>query len=344
MRWFVIVIFFASANAMFETPQWISYRGYRGDLGDLDVQESSNNRNTSSEQNGPSPTSKLSRDDIIVNDPNNASLYISSFSDHLYSSPSSNTSYSKNGPANTTTGRALDLEALLTGVRQKHSEGHRESRIMNDNPKSNLAIQGFIPIISLASNPNEQFKNKPSKYENGDQPTSSHGYAGPEDAKFLGGALQGLASTFGVKRKQVYGHHQEDCICVPFYMCKNGYLENAVAKSNQQQYLQNDVQKQLAAAQSEINQFTIPPQLTSYYQQQQQQKNQDFQQRRLYQHQSQYNNGEHHLHQVPSQPQQQQYLPQPSASNDDSEYLPIDERTIDGSERANTYFSINDVS
>ncbi|KAI1292137.1 Serine protease 44 [Halotydeus destructor] len=94
-----------------------------------------------------------------------------------------------------------------------------------------------------------------------------------EEPKFLGGALQGLASAFRPKRKQgTDGIIGQDCLCVPFYMCKNGFLENTGKNSqpnNGQYATKEQIEQQFAVAASEAskNFGEIPPQLSSFVQQ-----------------------------------------------------------------------------
>lgn len=239
------------------------------------------------------------RYDNSFNDPSNASLYIQS--DLLR-------------PQNRTRGqaRALDLDALLgEPSNAPRQTGDRESRIINEKPSLN--IQGFIPIVTL----NKDQKRPESHtsighqsflphYEPPPPPPAATGhfdtiYGRPqEEPKFIGGALQGLASALRPKRKGYDGVPGHDCLCVPFYMCKNGYLESSTAKNYQNQHSDETVLKQqFAVAESEAqkNFADIPPQLSSFYQQHR---------------------------------PQDQYQASPTQLDHEKIDLPLDERSIDG--------------
>ncbi|XP_015782537.1 serine proteinase stubble isoform X1 [Tetranychus urticae] len=346
---------------------------------------------------------RLGRDDFNINEPNNASLYL-----NLASSKSSD----DQGELDNSTiverpthimgrsSRALDLDHYLGGSRKARKEGHRESRILNDNidltsssssssssAKSGLAIQGFIPIVSLSGSPtggstilsasptssvsssspgkhsndynsgNDNGNNNGNYQEEGYLPPSN-GYAGPNDAKFLGAALQGLTAAFKPKPQgydpNLYESYNgpsssspRDCVCVPFYMCKNGFLEqrsknppvNALMGHRPATNLGD--YEDLVNAQSILNQYSMSPQLASFYrskvrQPQHQQHHQHHQQQQQHHHQQHQNHQQqHHQHQpIQSSPStfaqesvnNHQYQPTPAPVT----RLPIDERSIDG--------------
>ena len=299
-----------------------------------------------------SNSTRFTRYENIFNDENNASLYFgnpfSRRSDEVKDEPK---------PANETSGRALDIEALLGEPSSDSQSGERESRIVNEKPKIN--IQGFIPIISVdksqaissghqshhhqpqpvynPSSSQESFENQPLFSQN----NPSYGYAGPEHGKQapfggIGAALQNLAVFRPLKRK--YGsagsYQQEltpgvDCLCVPFYMCKRGFLEGATAKNslnnnfnpnqyqNQQQPSEEFVRQQFAAAQSEASSnfasASLPANLNNFFSQD-------------------------------SSPGSS--LPQPSSSQQGANYdvnLPLDERSIDPQSERNVDFPNNDT-
>ena len=259
----------------------------------------------------------------VFNNDRNASLYLPRLdtfrkrSDVEVETTTTESSSSPPASLNDTSGRSLDLTALLSSS----SGDTREGRIVND-PKPE--IQGFIPIISLKK-PEPQFQQHQPQpvYQTSSQMESFEsqsypGYAGPEQAKQanpgvfggIGAALQNLR----LKRKQGFGGSDlipgQDCLCVPFYMCKKGYLEGMTAKnahstmSGQGVYnaLSNSnkdyFEQQVAAAQSELA-ASIPS-----------------------------NFG---LQVSNSQRNQQQQQPVESASYEtyDSSNLPLDERSID---------------
>lgn len=226
---------------------------------------------------------KLTRDDFVFNEPNNASLYF----DLSSLTPENDKTNSTQSTGRSS--RALDLDHYLGGPRKSRREGNRESRILNDETPA-MAIQGFIPIVSLANNQgnsgNNPSRGSSNEYSNsnneeGDLSNHQQGYAGPNDAKFLGAALQGLTSAF--KQKQHHQHHQQnygpikDCICVPFYMCKNGFLaqrqknpslsESILGNANNyEEVLPNsNSYDELIHAQSMLNQYNIPAKLSSLY-------------------------------------------------------------------------------
>jgi hypothetical protein len=150
----------------------------------------------------------------------------------------------------------LDLDVLLGDKSQRQFSGSRQSRILSDDDKGtpNMAIQGFIPILSIAPNHNKVDKDKnktPHKLDldaNNNEQINAYagqtesGYAGPQDGKFIGAALQNLASKISGKPRRKYGQdngQQGDCVCVPFYMCKKGYIESSMAKNFNGQFQQN---------------------------------------------------------------------------------------------------------
>ena len=161
---------------------------------------------------------------------------------------------------NETHGRALDLDALLGDIsgESKPDTGDRESRIVNDKPK----ITGFIPIIGVGERNSPYSHSSPghasygghssiyppppppggmlpypgsesfmtsSIHPNGSPYPTYNGQEGPKGP--FGGitaALQNLARP--LKRKFGQASQQDlipgqDCLCVPFYMCKKGYLD-----------------------------------------------------------------------------------------------------------------------
>jgi len=287
----------------------------RSDISPSDEESSTHN------VTGQVELTKLRYDNNVFNDPNNASLYINY--------PSELVEKVHHNQTRETRGRALDLEALLGEPTNPKETGERESRIINDRPS--MAIQGFIPIVTIGKDgrrpdstsyghhsflPHNQEQNHNQQPQ---MPTFHElpAYDRPpvEEPKFIGGALQGLASALRPKRKNGYdgGVVGQDCLCVPFYMCKNGYLESAAAKNSAGHFPsavnKNVLEQQYAEAESEANRkfaaAEIPPQLNSFYQQQNQ-----------------------------NQKQNDQYQSSPSletASYDPSN-LPLDERSIDSHE------------
>jgi secreted trypsin-like serine protease len=220
----------------------------------------------------------------IFNNAQNASLYLPRLDDFKRRSDADSSEASTDTPTasnthphlpasiNETSGRSLDLTALLSTP----SGDVREGRIVND-PKPE--IQGFIPIISLKKPEQPQFhQQQPQPVYSQSSPLESYesqayqGFAGPEQAKQanpgvfggIGAALQNLR----LKRKQGFGGSDmipgQDCLCVPFYMCKKGYLEGMTAKNAQSslngQGMYNALsnsnkeyfEQQVAAAQSEL--------------------------------------------------------------------------------------------
>ncbi|RWS06563.1 hypothetical protein B4U79_12276 [Dinothrombium tinctorium] len=211
---------------------------------------------------------KLSRDDFVLSDPENASLYF----DY---SKNSHRSESSRAP------RALDLDAFLGDAPKKKAIGTRQSRILNDdNPKNKLAIQGFIPIVTLGqqSEPTNSKPEKPEQETNDDPYSGSaeHGFAGPQDAKYIGAALQNFAATLSGKAKRKLGYEpgfnngfdNRECICVPFYMCKNGFLETTSKNYGTQPPTPEAYEESLLNAQSELQKHSIPAHLSSFYEQQ----------------------------------------------------------------------------
>lgn len=301
---------------------------------------------------------RFTRYENIFNDENNASLY--------FTSPFSKRSgdvKDEPKPANETSGRALDLEALFGEPSVTSQSGERESRIVNEKPKIN--IQGFIPIITMDKsqshvpqnhqpqpiyNPassQESFQSQPVFTQN----NPSYGYAGPEHGKQafggIGAALQNLAVFRPLKRKYgSVGYPQEqltpgvDCLCVPFYMCKRGFLESSTAKNsfanqnqnqnpyqsqyqNQAQPSEEFIRQQFAAAESEASSnfasASLPSNVNNFF-------NQD-------------SSPGSSLPQ-PS-PSQQSQSSQPGANYDMS--LPLDERSVDPDSERSVNFPNNDT-
>lgn len=113
----------------------------------------------------------------------------------------------------------------------------RQGRILND---ENISIKGFIPIVGLTGG-NEN-KNTNIQSQSGTTERSPNNYddggnfpkyqAGPEDQRYIGAALQGLIGNMGSYRPSQLLKPQQpppinrksDCVCVPFYMCRNGFI------------------------------------------------------------------------------------------------------------------------
>lgn len=337
---------------------------------------------------------RLGRDDFNINEPNNASLYLNLASKSTDDQGELDNSTIVERPTHIMgrSSRALDLDHYLGGSRKARKEGHRESRILNDNidltsssssssssAKSGLAIQGFIPIVSLSGsptggssiispsptsavapvkhsndyNPGNGNDNNNANYQEEGYLPPSNGYAGPNDAKFLGAALQGLTAAFKPKPHgydpNVYEGYNgpaanRDCVCVPFYMCKNGFLEqrsknppvNALMGHRPANNLGD--YEDLVNAQSILNQYQMSPQLASFYRskvrQQPQHQHQQRHQQQHYQQQQQQHHQNHQNHQN-HQPMQSASFAQESVNNHQYQptpatRLPIDERSLDG--------------
>lgn len=149
----------------------------------------------------------------------------------------------KPAAANETSGRSLDLDALLSGASsstEERNSDEREGRIVNDGPKHE--IQGFIPIISLkqksaapayqpiAPIPHPGFQQQQqqqfeSSYETMTQALhqqQSPGYPAygvPEPPRGVFGGLGAALQSLKMKRKQGYEGADmvpgRDCLCVP---------------------------------------------------------------------------------------------------------------------------------
>lgn len=127
-----------------------------------------------------------------------------------------------------------------------YSDIPRQGRIINDDK---ISIKGFIPIVGLG----EDAVKEPSKYGDKspqidsnffekylknmgtfmnvgkDQTEIPQHMAQPEDQRVIGSALQGLLGNVNSFRKpnlfmKQTINRKSDCVCVPFYMCKNGFL------------------------------------------------------------------------------------------------------------------------
>ena len=139
------------------------------------------------------------------------------------------------------------------------SDMPREGRIIND---EKISIKGFIPIVGLSDESvkssnnnnnnnnnnkakNDQFmdmylKNMASNnyngpIDNGEFANLPQHVAQPEDQRRIGTALQGLLGN-GLRRYNSASKpsitRKSDCVCVPFYMCKNGHLSEGAIPSN----------------------------------------------------------------------------------------------------------------
>lgn len=307
----------------------------------------------------------FSRFDANFNNENNASLYLPRFGKR-----SDDTDSSTVVPANETSGRSLDLDALLRGSASSTEERHsdeRESRIINDGPKHE--IQGFIPIISLKQQaPRHPPPPPPIPHPGFPQPqfdsyeSMSHAvhqqqplYPSYEAPKGVFGGLGAAIQSLKMKRKQGYDQQDmvpgRDCLCVPFYMCKNGFLETT-AKNAPPHFLQQQTQQspsssqsmynslsgsskeyfdqQVAAAQAELT-ANIPPNFNPFNQMNGQQSSSSSSQRNTHFQQN---------------PQSSQSYPQPvyDSSNLDQN-LPLDERSIDppSEQGRSTHFPSNET-
>lgn len=294
----------------------------------------------------------FSRYNANFNSESNASLYLPRF-DFARRSDDADPTTVVPASANETSGRALDLDALLKGSASSTEErdsGDRESRIINDGPKHE--IQGFIPIISLKQSaprsppapiPHPGYQPQFDSYETAAQ--SFHhqqpvypGF-GQEPPKRMFGGIGAAIQSLKMKRKQGYDQVDlvpgRDCLCVPFYMCKNGFLEGSAknaAPSNfgqQQPPYQSASQsqaaynalnqgskeyfdQQVAAAQAELA-ASIPPNFNPFNQMQGSSEQSTSQRNQQQQHHS-----------------SSASFPQPvfDSSNMDQS-LPLDERSID---------------
>lgn len=216
---------------------------------------------------------------------NNASFYINS--DLLNVRDNDNVTDSEGRSA-----KMFKLEDLLAaddGDDSSSYQGQRESRIINDEKSPNLSIKGFIPIVGLSADKDDNKpKIKPNKpeeqaesyapyshllhsysqgvpYNNNPQAGLQQHVAKPEDQRFIGAALQGIAASLAGRPTRKYGtggeHYSpsnnlgfdanhDGCVCVPFYMCKNGFLDQGAKSSSSSKI-------NLETAQSIINQFAV---------------------------------------------------------------------------------------
>lgn len=139
------------------------------------------------------------------------------------------------------------------------SEIPREGRIIND---EKMTIKGFIPIMGLASDDSNKDKNAPNDAAAGYLDNYMKNMAGgggaqneaneqqkqqalmdlynnlpqhvakPEDQRFIGAALQGLLGNSNLLSKLQKPARKSDCVCVPFYMCKNGRIVESGAHTD----------------------------------------------------------------------------------------------------------------
>ena len=169
----------------------------------------------------------------------------------------------------------FDLDFLSS---KDNNDGGREPRIIND---KDFQIKGFIPIVGF-NNDKHDTEEPPKQSQNGDNYGSIYPEYNqkrfaqsvqnekhvprPEDQRFIGAALQGLTASLAGKplRKQGFDSSNrfslqnslqtmaasDGCVCVPFYMCKNGYLTEAKNTGLKAPNIQT--------AQSIIKQFAIP--------------------------------------------------------------------------------------
>lgn len=195
--------------------------------------------------------------------------------------------------------KMINFDDLLNGKSEHNSfQDNREARIINNEKDSNLAIKGFIPIVGFGKDKHdsEEESNKPEEnselqhylsqsypqglhYGNSHHLNSPQHISRPEDQRFIGAALQGLAASLSQKpiRKQGFGNEpinygfnpNDGCVCVPFYMCKNGYLTETAKNSAQKS-------PNIETAQSIINQFSTPMQTLRPQQQQKYQNSNQF--------------------------------------------------------------------
>lgn len=213
------------------------------------------------------------------------------------SNSTNNSSTTTASPSNATS----ESTALYGDVQERSlqlSDLPRQGRIIND---EKISIKGFIPIVGLSEDSvkssgserkpermdglsymEKYMKNAMTSSSNGDGQYSSgqlldnlpQHVAQPEDQRFIGAALQGLLGNMGGIRKSGYGHKQpsinrkSDCVCVPFYMCKNGYLSQSANSQSSpidlssmygnMAYEQRRGDDQAVAASSAVNTYKAP--------------------------------------------------------------------------------------
>lgn len=223
---------------------------------------------------------------------NGTLLYASDLFDQLNDRNKSKDSISK-GESSGRSAKTIDFEDLFSDKSERNSfQGDREPRIIND---KDLSIKGFIPIVGFGNDKHDSEDKPKRSQESGDSQNymnqqysegMNNGYSHslnpqqhvsrPEDQRFIGAALQGLAASLSGQpiRKQGFGNEpnnlgsNDGCVCVPFYLCKNGYLSETAKSSVQKS-------PNIETAQSIINQFSIPMQ-NPRLQYQNQQKNTKF--------------------------------------------------------------------
>ena len=179
----------------------------------------------------------------------------------------------------------------------------------------------------------------------------------PERRRFTS-TLQNLASSLSgsvnklTKRKQVvdYSTFAQECICVPFYMCRSGFIEQTaknqpgagqtfqMAQYNQYRD-QSFFEKQLQDAQAELNRYYTPQQITELLAGLSQQERSQLSSMNT---QSNSNSEQY-------QESQRNYATVNSNTNSNSNSesdleLPINERSIDGKQNTHFLDSPNSVS
>lgn len=177
-------------------------------------------------------------------------------------------------------------ERSLTGSRQSRFLNQHPSLEVSGGKR--LQIQGFIPIVgvkdvaddvsSVAIEPNaSDDQHRPNSANELPYAQSSLGHASFGVQRYLSNDQQAAASqqvdakfsgasvVDSLKRpiKKLTSYMQVDqnaqqaagqnCLCVPFYMCKNGYIsESSLGKSQIQQMIAQQQQQQQAAASPQI--------------------------------------------------------------------------------------------
>lgn len=191
---------------------------------------------------------------------------------------------SNNSTSVTTNATTEEVSATFNVDGRSLGDSPREGRIINDDK---MTIKGFIPIMGLAD---DSSKPKPSNEEKyldsymknmAGNPTSDSNnndqqqalidlynnlpqhVAKPEDQRYIGAALQGLLGNSNLLSKFQKPSRKSDCICVPFYMCKNGRVIESSGNDMSAIYQQQQQTQQQFYRPEPANRFR-PPVADSY--------------------------------------------------------------------------------
>ena len=253
-------------------------------------------------------------------------------------------------------GAALGSAAVLNSAQKRQRDSHQRVYSSSDHSfvERFSSRPNYMPLGSSQFNPANLINQHQNQYQ-----TTRFGQPPRPERRRFSSTLQNLASSLTgsvnklTKRKQVvdYSSFAQECICVPFYMCRSGFIEQTAKNQpgagqtfqmrEYNQYRdQSFYEKQLHEAQAELNKYYSPTQIAELMAGLNQQERSP--QAAV---QTVGSSGEQY------QESQRNYATINSNTNSNSESssssdleLPINERSIDGKQNTHFMDSANGVS